>query len=62
MDKLLVLSNFSFCHNVFNKASAAEASESFYMRERLKPIHTYNKSAGDDFENIQMKMWIISIN
>ena len=33
--KLLVLSNFFFCHNVFKKLSAAEASESVYMRERV---------------------------
>ena len=31
-EKLLVLSNFSFCHYVFKKPSAAEASESVYMR------------------------------
>ena len=34
--KLLVLSNFFFCHYVFKKPSAAEASESVYMRERVK--------------------------
>ena len=32
-EKLLVLSNFFFCHYVFKKPSAAEASESVYMRE-----------------------------
>ena len=37
-EKLLVLSNFSFCHYVFKTASAAEASESVYMRERVKSI------------------------
>ena len=31
-----VLSNFSFRHYVFKKLSAAEASESVYMRERVK--------------------------
>ena len=35
-EKLLVLSNFFFCHYVFKKPSAAEASESVYMRERDK--------------------------
>ena len=34
--KLLVSSNFFFCHNVIKKPSAAEASESVYMRERFK--------------------------
>ena len=36
-EKLLVLSNFFFCHYVFKKPSAAEASE-VYMRERVKEI------------------------
>ena len=36
--KLLVLSNFFFCHYVFKKASVAEASESVYMRERVKLV------------------------
>ena len=31
-EKLLVLSNFFFCHYVFKKPSAAEALESVYMR------------------------------
>ena len=35
-EKLLVLSNFFFCHYVFKKPSAAEVSESVYMRERVK--------------------------
>ena len=30
------LSNFFFCHYVFKKSAAAEASESVYMRERVK--------------------------
>ena len=37
MEKLLVLSNFLFCHYVFKKPSAVEESESVYMRERVKP-------------------------
>ena len=31
--------NFFFCHYVFKKLSAAEASESVYMRERVKFIY-----------------------
>ena len=31
-----ILCNFFFCHYVFKKPSAAEASESVYMRERVK--------------------------
>ena len=30
--------NCSFCHYVFKKPSAAEASESVYMREKVNPI------------------------
>ena len=30
--------NFFFCHYVFKKPSAAEASESVYMRERVKSV------------------------
>ena len=33
---MLVLNNFFFCHHVFKKLSAPEASESVYMRERVK--------------------------
>ena len=39
--KLLVLSNFFFCHYVLKKLSAAEASDSVYMRERVKHVHVY---------------------
>ena len=35
-EKLLDLSNFFFFRHVFKKLSAAEASESIYMRERVK--------------------------
>ena len=35
-EKMLVLSNFFFCHYVFKKLSAAEASESVYIREWVK--------------------------
>ena len=31
-----LLRNFFFCHYVLEKSSAAEASESVYMRERVK--------------------------
>ena len=37
-EKLLVLSNFFVCHYVFEKPSAAEASESVYMREWVKTV------------------------
>ena len=38
-EKLLVLSNFFFCHYVFKKPSAAEASESVYMREITRLVN-----------------------
>ena len=34
-EQFLVLSNFFFCHYVFKKVSAAETSESVYMREKV---------------------------
>ena len=37
-------SNFFFCHYVFKKPSAAEASESVYMRERVKTQTTLKTS------------------
>ena len=40
-EKLLVLSNFFFCHYVFKKLSAAEVSESIYMRERVNAHRQY---------------------
>ena len=36
--KLLVLSNFFFCHHVFKKPSAEGVSESDYIWERVKPV------------------------
>ena len=35
-EKLLIFSNFFFCHYVFKNSSAAEAAESVYVRERDK--------------------------
>ena len=35
-EKLLVLNNFFFCHYVFKEPSAAEVSESGYLREMVK--------------------------
>ena len=35
-EKLLVLSDFLFCHYIFKKQFTAEESESIYMRERVK--------------------------
>ena len=32
------MSNFFFCHYVFKRPSAAEASESVYMRERVNGV------------------------
>ena len=49
----------------FKKLSAAEASESAYMRERVNPFlpfPTHNQFAADDFENIKLKIWKLSIN
>ena len=41
--QLHVLCNFFFCHYVLKKLSAAEASESVFMRERVKySVHLYN--------------------
>ena len=37
-EKLLVLSNFFLCRHVFKEPSAAEASESVYMRERVNTL------------------------
>ena len=34
--EILVLSNFFFCYYVFKKTSAADASESVFMREMVK--------------------------
>ena len=38
-EKLHVLCNFFFCHYVFKNPSAADASESVYMRERVKVVN-----------------------
>ena len=43
-EKLLILSNFFFRHNVFKKLSAAEAAESVYMRKRVKQICIHKHS------------------
>ena len=42
-EKLHVLCNFFFCHYVFKKPSAAEASESVYMRKRVKGEIAHNE-------------------
>ena len=42
-EKLLVLSNFFFCLHVFKKLSAAEVSQSVYIRECVKVgFHVYH--------------------
>ena len=51
-EKLLVLSNFFFCYNVFKKMSAAEASESIYMKERVKTACSTIRS----FDNIYIRL------
>ena len=38
------MSNFFFCYHVLKKLSAVEASESIYMRERVKEVSTSNKN------------------
>ena len=45
-EKLLVLSNFFFCHYDVKKPSAAEASESVYMRERVN-ASAYREDSGE---------------
>ena len=46
---------FLFCHYVFNKSSAAEASESVYIKQRVN-----NKSIAHDFNIISDKIGNIS--
>ena len=45
----IVLSNFFFCRYVFKKPSAAEASESIYMRERVNSC--FPKAFPDVFQS-----------
>ena len=54
--------NFFFCHYDFKKLSAAEASESVYMRERVNTCIQQCLYIADIFENIWAKIWKISIN
>ena len=59
-EKLHVLCNFFFCHYVFKKPSAAEASESVYMRERVKPFPhqtLYSPCRQLTFESSQVDRW-----
>ena len=51
---LHVLCNFFFCHYIFKKLSAAEASESVYMRERVNP-HILPQLQQTPFETIVRK-------
>ena len=37
-EKLLILSNFFFCHYVFKEPSVADKPESVFMRERVKSL------------------------
>ena len=52
MEKMLVLSNFFFCHYVFKRPSAAEASESAYVRERVKTREYSSLDTHDDGDSI----------
>ena len=45
----IVLSNFFFWHHVFKKLSAAEASKSVYMRERVKAISVFEAVSTSTF-------------
>ena len=60
-EKLLVLSNFFFCHNVFKKLSAAEASEIVYMRKRNKRHKLTNKWSNDWFDRVTSTLYEIYI-
>ena len=53
-EKLLVLSNLLFCHNVFKKPSAAEASESVYMKER---VNLESLFCSISFTAFKMRQW-----
>ena len=46
----------------FQKPSAAEASESVYMRERVNHFPGYNTSAADDSESIEAEIWKLPLN
>ena len=66
--KLLIMSNFFICHHVFKKPSAAEASESVYMREIVQRnistqtviwyLHTFEEKTNylNIVENITFKV------
>ena len=59
------MSNFLFCHYVFKKPSAAEASESVFMKERVQSVLQleYKKKFNlTNFENMKFKqIWKIMI-
>ena len=50
------MSNFFFCHYVFKKPSAAEASESVYMRERVKGAE--NPEGDHNFKKVETSAYI----
>ena len=52
-EKLLVLINFFCCHYVFKKLSAAEASGSVYMREKVNNFIEPDKF---DFWSIKLNL------
>ena len=53
MRNFMFCANFFFCYYDFKKLSAAEASESVYMRERVKPVltstHDVDASSAEHF-------------
>ena len=50
---MIVLSIFFFCHYVFKKPSAAEASKSIFMRERVKSVARKRKRM------VQLKYFVL---
>ena len=59
-EKLLVLSNFFFCHYIFKKSSAAEASERIYMRfERVNVITRFWQIFFPSFVNHETINWLV---
>ena len=48
MSKGEIARNFFFCHYVFKKPSAAEASESVYMRERVNIVCSFSAESANN--------------
>ena len=63
-EKFLVLSNYFFCHYVFKNPSAAEASESVYMREKVirwpcqkNILYTLSRNLSINWQNLIKSPW-----